>query len=731
MEKLIKRLDLEEHFAALASFFAREKSFAIDGDAQRNTAFIREMDALELPVLPRVQNLDSAIARLNKLGVAKLGELYDFVRIARFFEALKNRAYEGKIGDWANAIEIVKPLKNLTAIFDYDGEVISVEELTRLKRAIEEKKKQAKYLLARIAGETKLAPYLVDRQVHIVGGEETLLLRGGFNRFLAGKIVDRTPAGYFYVLPRALSEMKNAIDDLENEKQNAIVELERERSASLFDWTKSLRFINAAFDLFDSLAARVAFAKSRGLVFVVPNGSQKIVLSNFSHPALKNPTPVSVDFSKPIVLVTGVNAGGKTMLLKSVLSAVLMAKYLVAMKIDEHKSAIGRFKSIEAILSDPQSAKDDISTFAGRMEQFAALFGAQNSLIGADEIELGTDSDEAASLFKVILGRLSDQGSRVIATTHHKRLAALMAKDDRVELIAALYDEKNQKPTYSFLQGSIGRSYAFETALRYGVPHTIVKEARAIYGEDKERLNELIERSSELERDMRLKSAALDADREVLAREKKAIALERETFSEDYEKLRGELEREYREAIEAAKTAAKATNEADRHRALNAASALKKAIVRPAAETLETKAERLNEGESARYLGAIGEIVSIKGDRALVEIEGKRVLAPINALKRAPRAPIAKAKVVVERPQTASFSLDLHGLRAVEALEKLDKFLSDALIAGFDEAIVVHGVGAGKLARAVREALKAHPRVLDFFDAPANMGGVGATIVKF
>ena len=94
-----------------------------------------------------------------------------------------------------------------------------------------------------------------------------------------------------------------------------------------------------------------------------------------------------------------------------------------------------------------------------------------------DEIELGTDSDEAAALFKVILDDLVSKGQKVVVTTHHKRLAALMADRDDVELMAAIYDEEFRVPTYEFMQGIIGKSYAFETASRYGISNKIVNEA--------------------------------------------------------------------------------------------------------------------------------------------------------------------------------------------------------------------------------------------------------------
>ena len=132
-----------------------------------------------------------------------------------------------------------------------------------------------------------------------------------------------------------------------------------------------------------------------------------------------------------------------------------MAKYLLPFRCNVAKTEVGHYKSIEAVIDDPQSVKNDISTFAGRMQEFAKLFSEENAIVGVDEIELGTDSDEAASLFRVMLEELRQRGITFIVTTHHKRLASLMASDDGVELIAALYDEEHRVPTYTFLQGSI------------------------------------------------------------------------------------------------------------------------------------------------------------------------------------------------------------------------------------------------------------------------------------
>jgi len=261
-------------------------------------------------------------------------------------------------------------------------------------------------------------------------------------------------------------------------------------------------------------------------------------------------------------MITGVNAGGKTMLLKSLLSSVLMAN-LIPMHINESKSSIGSFKHIGAIIDDPQNTKNDISTFAGRMKAFANIFSFKSALIGIDEIELGTDSDEAAALFKVLLDELIKKQQKIIVTTHHKRLASLMADRDDVELLAALYDETRRVPTYEFLQGVIGKSYAFETASRYGIAAYIVSQAKQVYGQNHEKLNELIERGSTLERELRQKHKQLDEKMIDIDKKQQYLKeLEIKLFDElrdEKQKLRAEFDKAINEAKKAVKYRAKKT----------------------------------------------------------------------------------------------------------------------------------------------------------------------------
>ena len=434
-----------------------------------------------------------------------------------------------------------------------------------------------------------------------------------------------------------------------------------------------------------------------------------------------------MDFNKRIMLVTGVNAGGKTMLLKSMLSAVYMSKYLLPFKCDASKTEVGHYKNIEAIIDDPQSVKNDISTFAGRMQEFAKLFSKGNAIVGVDEIELGTDSDEAASLFRVMLDDLSTKGISFIVTTHHKRLASLMAVDKEVELIAALYDEGRRLPTYTFLQGSIGKSYAFETAQRYGVPLSIVNEAKRVYGEDKNNLNELIEKSTSLEREMRAKIAKIDEELNVVEEKKQKLEEAEFKLQESHRKAIATLENRYNAATKKAREALKVKESTEGRRLLNVAHKRKdfKQI-----ELANVDEKPLKEGDKVKYRSHKGEIISLRGKDATIVVDGLKMRVPLAQLKYRGNVPNSKLQAKLRKPNVevsieksgATVSIKLLGMYADEAIDTVDKFLSDALVNNLNEVQIIHGTGGGILSKLVSEYLKKHPKIGKFYRMPGNLG---------
>jgi len=728
-----KKLDIEAHLEKLSSLFSREKSVVLEGDINVHYKIINELENYTLKTPQKLSNLDSALNYLNKQGNIKIYEIYEFVKIINYFLYLKKFDFSGKLEAWIEKIIVPNELLSILDAFDEKGELKQGfnEDLDRVNQSLYSNKDSIKQKLYGVINSKNLQPYLVDHQVHLVHGEQTLMVRAGFNHVLKCKILDRSQSGFFYVLPHSVGELKQKQSDFENIKEEILYNITKEFSSILAKHLMFLKFINKEFDRFDHYQARLAFAKQNNFNFILPNSknnkSQKLV--EFKHPALEDPKSVTVDFSEAVIMVTGVNAGGKTMLLKSILSAVYMSKYLIPYSCDK-SSTIGTYKDVIAILDDPQNVKNDISTFAGRMVEFSKLFSKTNSIVGVDEIELGTDSDEAASLFKVIIEELILKNIKIIVTTHHKRLAALLASNENVDLIAALYDEENRKPTYEFLQGTIGKSYAFETAQRYNIPLGVVKKAKQVYGEDKDKLNDLISRSSDLEREYKQKIQILDEKIENTKRLEQNLKEQKQNLDNEVLKRKSNLEKEYKEAINEVKQAVKLNDSKEQHRVLNKVHKKKQEIkVQKVQEPLELKV-----GDRVKYNNTKGVLVSIKGKKAMIETtDGIKMQLPMSNLKRSGNIPKIKPKNIkidVQKPSSGHVKLDLHGQRAEEAIENLDKFLSDALIAGFDEVLVYHGIGTGKLSRAVAQFLDTHPSVLSYNDATAKEGGYGAKVIK-
>ncbi len=730
-DRTIKILDLTEYFSKFNSFLAREKPLFINGDGNLHFERICELADYEITPPKQTADLDDALIRLGKQATLHISEINEFAKIISYFNYLKKIKFEKKLGEWLAKIEIPEVMNEIAYSFDENGELkdSADERLGEIRSAMSAKKSQIDSELKRLIYTKAISPYLVDTQAHYINSSETLLVRGGFNRVLKGTVVARSSGGYFYVSPEIIERLKKEQSALLDKKEEIIYEHAKKMSALMTKNLLFLKFINSAFDIFDAYQARVAMARSDDLEFVKTKSDGKIILKEFAHPAIKNPKSVSVDFSKKVLLITGVNAGGKSMLLKSILSASFLAKYQLPMRINAQNSHIGTFKEFDAVIEDPQNVKNDISTFAGRMVAFSKLFSKRNLLIGIDEIEIGTDFEEAASLYGVMIEKLIEGDVKMVITTHHKRLAMLLAKNPEVELVAALYDEENSRPKFEFLKGTIGKSYAFETAARYGISANLVAEAKKLYGEEKENLNEIITKTLNLEtrlnediRRVKAKEEKLDSLILNLKEQKeKNEAKERETI------LR--LEREYYRAINEAKNAVKLEDAKDKQRAINKANESVRSIVKPEISA----APKLKVGDNVKYGNIKGVVVSLNKNDAVVRTDSVNLRVPLKELKKSgePVKPVSKGvSLKVQKPQNASVVLDLHGLRADEAIQKLDKFISDSLVAGFDEVQVYHGIGTGKLAYAVKNFLREHPSVKEFFDAPPNQGGFGAKIVK-
>lgn len=743
-ESLISRLDLVDFLQKFASFFARDKSndlhsiLTLQGDRQFFSHILQELDSQDsssLKPLPKLPNLDTAITHLQKYGTLGLSEIFSFSQLVGYFVYLKRHIADcsPRTKAWCDKILIPEAIAKLPTFFTQKGEIEQgiyphIDELTA---QIKQTKIRIDESMQKLLHTQALSPYLVDKSVHYINQNECLLLKAGYNHSIKGMVLERSQGGFFYLLPDSIITLKERQNTLKDSLEQSLYLICKELSSILAKHLPFLKFLNHCFDIFDSIYTRLSFAKDLNLSFIHTLNSQNhIILHEFIHPALHSPKPLSIDFSGDCLMITGVNAGGKTMLLKSILGACLLSKFLIPFKINPNRSKIPHFKHINAIISDPQNSKNDISTFAGRMLEFSQILNTPNLLLGIDEIELGTDADEAASLFKVLLEHLLENKAKILLTTHHKHLAALMASNPQVQLCAAMYDINTQRPLFEFLDGSIGKSYAFETAQRYHIPSTLIQKAKDVYGKDRQRLNELIERSSALEIELTHKKEQLE--QQITEYQNKILSLkeQEEQQKQEFQALKHSLQAQYHKATQTLKDALKAKESKEIHKAFNTAhSAFNALQTQP---STQFQKQNLQVGDYVKYKNTRGQILNIKGTTCLVELEsGMKLKEKMAHLKKTQQSPKPhKTTIKLSQSKSVSVSLDLHGMRGEEAIEKLDEFLSNALVAGYDEVLVYHGIGTGILSRLVKEYLQEHPKIISFDDAPPNMGGFGAKIIK-
>ncbi len=444
------------------------------------------------------------------------------------------------------------------------------------------------------------------------------------------------------------------------------------------------------------------------------------------------------------LVITGPNAGGKTVALKTVGLMALAAQAGLPFPAARGSSA-PRLSGLVATVGDEQDLLQDRSTFSGRLLRLREAWEAAgpDSLLLLDELGSGTDPEEGAALSIALLEGLLARGSMALITTHLTPLAAAALERDGATCAAMQFDPSTHRPTFELLPGSPAGSEALSLGRRLGLPaewldradqllgsgqrdlRRLLAEVEAVRDELRRRLGETEQRAAELERALEetaRREAALEEERVEVARRARADLddFRRQVAAE----LRGEVER-LREQLEAG-----------RKRGLAEAAVERVFAEAPVIELEEETSAEPTIGDSVehRRFGWKGVVDRLERGRAEVSVHGKRMRCRIDDLKvvsSEPPAPAERRARPVEAASTAvAQELNLIGHRVEEALELLDTYLDRALLTAEGDVRIVHGHGSGKLRRAVREHLRGHPAVAANRPGRKDEGGNGATVVS-
>ena len=470
--------------------------------------------------------------------------------------------------------------------------------------------------------------------------------------------------------------------------------------------------------------------------------------------AAKEAVPLDLEL-KPqtrLLVVSGPNAGGKTVVLKTAGLLSLMAQAGIPVPAGAG-TRLPVFGAISTEIGDAQQILADRSTFSSSMETLAAILeaGAPDQLALVDEIGSATDPEEGGALAVAFLEEYLSRGGRAIVTTHLSAIKAFTeARSDAVGA-AMEFDEATGRPTYRLHPGLSGRSRALSVAERQGLPERVLARAREILGAAWERRDRAesdaeaaLERLRTAEQELNLEREAARKEAERLAAERASTARQRERMLEDglagFERATKELARRVETEIEAIREdAARRATESAAHLLARAEAESAVDVVLEAREDRIARARALVPGDRARLRGTRteGAVESVEGETAWLSVGGKRMRVPLEELERtagrvaehlSPRPSPRAAGRGSEEPGSPP-EVNVIGRRLDEAIEEVEKALDGALAAGADRFRVVHGHGTGRLREGLRDHLRKHPSVSRLRAADPREGGNGATIV--
>jgi DNA mismatch repair protein MutS2 len=706
----------------------------------------------------------------------------------------------------AHAVERITPLRQLeehvASIIDEDAAIRddASPELQRLRQRIRTKEEALRTTLDKALRRAVREGHATGEQATLRGGRMVIPVRASAKGKVEGFVHDRSASGQtVYIEPAACLELNNEVRELKSAEQAEIERILREATTHVRAETKAIEVNLKVLAQFDVLRAKARLSNRLDASVPKLNEDGHIALYEGRNPVLQlhfegrdeaaapagrapNNKPDNEDAVPPrevvpldlelgddfrTLVITGPNAGGKTVAMKTVGLFSLMLAYGLPVPAAPH-SSFPLFDQIVADIGDEQSIEDDLSTFSSHVSNLRHMLtvAGGNALVLIDEAGTGTDPDEGAALAQAVLERLTDAGARTIATTHHGTLKTYAHKAEAVENGSMEFDQQTLRPTYRYQEGVPGSSYAFEIAQRMGLADDLLARARELAGTQKTEMEDLIstfeKRTQELEDELyQARKAREKAEAEQQRYEEKVQKLENErdefrqqaleeaeriveeanarientireikeaqAASDATQEAREQLE-EYKDALHEEREAAEAdTDEAaatENGAAAGDGAAPQTAPSAPIAEgdqvvvddgSTPVEVQAIEDGEARLMMGSMHMRVSL--DR----------LTKVGGPEPEPDAQTggdAEMTALEARP-----SIDLRGERVEDARRRVQHFLDDAVAAGLDSVEILHGKGTGALRNAVHDLLAERPDIDNFRKAPLEEGGAGVTKV--
>jgi DNA mismatch repair protein MutS2 len=730
------------------------------------------------PPLGGVSEIGAPLARAARDGVLSPTELRDLgatlgalIATRRFLSPRAEAAprladLAGAIGDHADlATAIERCIDPSGEVSDAASPALADARRESRRHAAEIKSRAERYLR-----DPDTLSHLSDSYFTVRNDRFVLPVRSDARGSIRGIVHDASNSGTtVFIEPEALVDLNNrrkrAEIEIEQEIRRVLRQLSRRAAAEVREIEAGLLAASAI----DAAFARAHYAEELGAAAPEVGREGVLRLPQLRHPLLDPdevvPNDVMLGEGYTALVISGPNAGGKTVALKAAALAALFVRAGLHVAADAG-ARVDLFDEVLADIGDEQDIREHLSTFSAHMANLARIVdrASPHTLVVLDEIGVGTDPGEGAALAQAILEKLADAGARTIATTHYNLLKEMAEVDDRFANASVEFDPDTLEPTYRLRIGLPGVSSATAVAARMGLRGDVLERANQILEREDRQLDRILSElgasRAALEHEQRETARIREETESVRAEHRARLEKLQRRRDELHRSMRADLDRIFRDAH--AQVAGVIRDLQRGGRAQDAAHARKRLLAlaersRAAEDAADVAVERAEPSNPVDWQRArAGDPVAVADagrgvldalpdhrGRVAVRVGGARLLVPRERVRAVPEGETAAAKPKPARIQVAAAAIpdtldgggdagrcDLRGLRVDEAEDRVVEALDGAAAAGRSALVIIHGLGSGALRNAVRAYLKQSPYVAEFAAAAPDEGGDGVTLAK-
>lgn len=673
------------------------------------------------------------------------------------------RRHAGELGTLAELTGDLPRFEPLAAALarslDDDGSVLdqASPELAAMRASIRRLRDTLSRRLNDVLARRGMADVVADQYVTLRNDRFVIPVKASAGRRVDGVVQDRSVSGEtLFVEPLFAVELNNQLLNAVRDEQAIVHRILGELTGLVRSQANALTAAIDQLAAVDCAAARAAFAAEYDCVR--PSFSDgEIQLRAARHPVLAftgrpvTPIDILLPAERSVLVVTGPNTGGKTVALKTLGLAALMARSGLLVPAAAG-ARVPFFSAVFTDVGDEQNIERNLSTFSAHVANLREVLTAADDtcLVLLDEPGVGTDPEEGAALAVGLLEHIERRAVRAAVTTHYRAVKLHALRSPHCQVCAVDFDAERMLPRYNLVYESLGRSLALPIAEQLGLPHDILDAARRAQSEDTRSFNDALARLETARQD--LDALRADCARQTRSLEEQRSALrEREVAAERLAAdLRERRQRAWKDELREAREFVRTLKDKSRlqlrrlrdspqargefARFVRDQEAQIAAHAEPgaaaAAPPTETAHVALHAGDrvivGAR--GIRGELLSIEGERAWVQCGSARMQVPAAELHRLGGRRRQPDVRLVQPVGDGEREVLLVGLRARQALEKLEGFLDRAVQSDQSTVRIVHGVGSGALQRAVREYLSTSPYCATFRAGEEGEGGAGVTV---